>query len=139
MMLHTTFARAKTAGACIESYRKMGKVLGGISKWGSDTPIPLDKVIKVCVLQDAIWAFRCTIEPSENILSEFTCQCLEHSSHVVEAAQSLADKSLAARNAARNARNAARNAGDVARCAAWDAAWDAEHKWQTEMLLGLLK
>jgi len=62
-MLHTTFAKAKEQGACIESYRKMAKAVGGITKYGKNTPIGLDKVFEVCGLQDTIWAFRCTIEP----------------------------------------------------------------------------
>lgn len=45
-MLHTTFARAKEAGACASSYKKMAKALGGVKKYGLDTPIPLSKKSK---------------------------------------------------------------------------------------------
>jgi len=83
-MLHTTFAKAKEANACIERYKKMGKALGGIARYGKDTPVGLDKVLETCGLQDAVWCFRCTIEPPGNTLIEFTCQCAEHVLHFYE-------------------------------------------------------
>ncbi len=138
-MLHTTFNRAKKAGACIESYKKMAKALGGISKYGKDTPIPLDKIVEVCGLPNAIWTFKCTLESSEYILIEFACQCAEHTLHFYEdkypddkrprkaiqaARRCITDKSPAARDAAWDARDAAGDAWDAA-WAAWDAARDA--------------
>ena len=165
-MLYTTFAKAKGNNACIESYRKMGDALGGIIKYGKDTPIPLDKIMEVCGLQDAIWALRCTIEPSENLLIEFACQCAEHVLHFYEdkypddmrprlaiekARVCITDKSDAAGNAARAAwdtawaaagaaaRDAAWAAGDAAGAAAWAAAGAAESEWQKQTLLNLLK
>ncbi len=62
-MLYTTFALAHAAGACISSYRRMAKHLGGISKYGKDKPIPLDQVIEVCGVRDAFWALRCLSDP----------------------------------------------------------------------------
>jgi len=158
-MLHTTFALAKKNQACIESYRKMGDALGGITKYGKDTPIPLDKVIEILGLDDAIWTLRCTLEPSENFTIEFACRCAEHVLHfyedkypddkrprkAIEAARiCITDKSWdAAEAAARAAEAAARDAAwaaarDAAEATAWDAAWAAEVKWQTEMFLKML-
>ncbi len=139
-MLHTTFAKAKSQGVCTESYRKMAKALGGITKYGKNTPIGLDKVFEVCGLRDTIWSLRCTIEPSENILIEFACQCAEHVLHIyenqypedtsprkaIEAARTcITDKSQAA-EAARAAAEAARAAANAAWAAgAANAAWAA--------------
>ena len=137
-MLYTTFAKAHEEGACIESYRKMTKSLGGITKYGKDTPIPLDKVIEVCGLQDAIWSLRCTIEESENISIEFACRCAEHVLHffedkypndrrprqAIEAARNcITNKSLAAVSAA-SAASAARSAAYAA-VSAVSATWSA--------------
>jgi len=146
-MLYTTFAKAKEANACTESYRKMAEHLGGVRKYGKDTAIPLDEVLKVCGLQNTIWCFRCTTEPSNDILIEFSCRCAEHVLHffedkhpddkrprkAIEAARvCITDKSAA--GAAGAARDAAWAAG-AARVAAWaagaagwvagDAAWAA--------------
>ncbi len=43
-MLHTTFNKLHKYGACIDGYRKLAKYLGGVNKYGKDTPIPLDKI-----------------------------------------------------------------------------------------------
>lgn len=40
-MLYTTFKLAKETGACSESYEKYARHVGGIKKYGNDTPIPL--------------------------------------------------------------------------------------------------
>ena len=143
-MLHTTFARARKHNACMDSYRKMAKALGGISKYGKDTPIPLDKVLEVCGLVDAIWALRCTAEDSENFRIEFACRCAEHVLHIyeekypddkrprlaIEAARAcITDKSPAAWAAARAAGDAAWAAARAVSDAAWaadDAAWAAD-------------
>ena len=76
-MLHTTFAKAKEAGACIASYKKMAKAMGGVQKYGEDTPIPLDKVLEVCGLDDALWSLRIVIEPAEREIRLFFCDCAE--------------------------------------------------------------
>ena len=146
-MLNITFAKAKKSKACIESYRKLGNALGGITKYGKDTPIPLDKVLEVCGLQDAIWALRCTIEPSKNFIIELSCRYFEHVEYlwdakypgdkrprqaILAARTCLTDKSQAAGDAARVAGDAARAAG-----AAWDAG-AAEIEWQSRTLLELL-
>jgi len=131
-MRSTTFALAHKSNACVESYKKMATALGGITVYGKDTPIPLTRVLEVCGLDDAIWALRCTTEPSENIIIELACRCAEHTLHfyedkypddkrprlAIEAARvCIADKGAAAR--------AARAAAGAAAGAARDAAGDA--------------
>ena len=76
-MLHTTFRKAKEAGACSDRYKKMARALGGVRKYGIDTPIPLDKVLEVCGLEDTLWALRITIEPAEKEIRLFACDCAE--------------------------------------------------------------
>ncbi len=143
-MLHTTFRKAKDNGACIESYRKMAKALGGVTKYGRNMPLSLAKVIEVCGLADAIWCLRCTIEPAENILIEFACRCAERTlpnfesvypddkrpRQAIEAARRLrVDKSPAAWSAAMSACSAAWSAESAAwsaaRSTACSAAWSA--------------
>ena len=158
-MLNTTFAKLKENGACTEGYKKLAKSLGGVTKYGRDTPIPLSKIIESNGLQDTIWTLRATIEPSENILIEFACRCAEHVLHfyedkypndlrprkAIEAARvCITDKSETAKNKRDAAWAAARDAAwaaawDAARDAAWAAAGDAETEWQTKQLLELLE
>ncbi len=119
-MLNTTFAKAHKAGACTESYKKMATSLGGIAKYGKDTPIPLSKIVEACGLKDTIWALRCTQENSENILIEFACQCAEHVLHFYE------DKcpdDKRPRSAIISARACLNDKTDAVEDAAWYAAW----------------
>lgn len=153
-MLNTTFARAHQAEACIRSYKKMGAALGGIARYGRDTPIPLDKIVEVCGLQDAIWTLRCTIEPSENMLIEFACRCANHTLHfyedkypddkrprlAIEAARlCITDKSQAAGATAWDAWNAAWAAGDAGAAAGAARNAPAAGAWQIAQFLELLK
>src|SRR3990167_4233695 len=122
MMLHTTFAKAKEANACVESYKRMGDALGGITKYGKDTPIPLDKVLEVCGLTDAIWSLQCTTEPSENFLIEFACGCAEH---VLCFFEDKYPDDKRPRKAIEAARICLTDKSQAARAAAWRAAWNA--------------
>jgi hypothetical protein len=130
MMLHTTLAKCHEYNACTEGYKKLAKHLGGVTKYGKDTPIPLSVIIESNGLQDALWTLRCTVEPlevTEDILIEFACRCAEHvlihyeklypdqrPRQAIEAARvCIRDKSPAARAAGA----AARAAGAAARAA----------------------
>jgi hypothetical protein len=152
-MLYVTFRKAKEAAACMESYRKMGKALGGIAKYGKDTPIPLTKVIEVCGLNDAVWALQCTTENSDKLARLFACDCAERVLPIFERRYpddkrprtcievsrryAIGQATDQERDAARAAARAA--ARDAARAAAWDAAWDAEIEWQQKHLIVMLE
>ena len=166
-MLHTTFRKAKEAGACMESYHKMAKALGNVDKYGRDTPIGLDKVLEVCGLDDALWCLRIVIESADKEIRLFACDCAERALPLfekkypddkrpriaIETARrfALGEASKQELAAAGGARAAARGAawaaawaaaGDAARGAAWaaarGAACPAEREWQTQRFMQLL-
>ena len=143
-MLHTTFRLAKKGGACEESYKKMAKALGGVREYGMDTPIPLDKVLEVCGLNDALWSLRIVREDADREIRLFACDCAERVISIFESkypednrprkaietsrlfAEGKATKqALDAAGDAAWAAWAARDAAGAARAAAWDAAWAA--------------
>ena len=157
-MLHTTFRRAKWAGACPEGYEKMAKALGGDKRYGMDTPIPLDKILEVCGFDDALWALQIVIEPVEKEI-KLACDYASHALPIWEErypddprprqAIEMTRKyingqaTLAEVEAARAAAGDA--AGDTVRDAwaaraAWAAAEDieAEREWQRERLIEIL-
>jgi hypothetical protein len=137
-MLHTTFARAKEANACTESYHKFAKFKGGIRKWGKDTPFPLSEVLEVCGLNDALWALRIVIEPADREMRLFACDCAERVLPIFE--QQYPEDNRRPRQAIETARRFALGkatqeelaaawaaAVEVAEAAAtWDVAWAAE-------------
>ena len=77
-MLTTTFTKIKAEPGAAEIYKKLAEVLGGISRYGQDTPITVDIIVESVGLDAAIWAMRCTIEVPFKLLLEFACRCAEH-------------------------------------------------------------
>ncbi len=149
-MLTTTFTRLHKANACIERYRHLAELLGGINKYGRDTPITLAKIVETNGLENALWALRATVEPSDKLARLFACDCAERvlslfenkypddkrPRQAIEIARryAMGQASDKARAAARVAWAAAWAAGD----AAWAAAWAAEQKWQIQHFLEML-
>ena len=133
-MLYTTARKAREAGACFLSYYKMAKALGGIRKYGKDTPVPLNKVLKVCGLDDALWCLRIVIEPADKEIRLFVCDCAERvlpifetrypddkrPRQAIEASRKFANSEITIEELA-----AAGDAVWAARAAAGDAVWAA--------------
>jgi len=162
-MLTTTFRLAKEAGACVASYKRFAKHVGGITKYGKDTPIQIIDILDVMGLGDALWCLCCTQEKPEADYKAriFAADCAEHVLHIyedkypddkrpreaIQAARLFAEGKI--EDAARAAAWAA--AWDAARAVAWAATWaaaraaardaarDAERKWQVKRFKEVLE
>lgn len=67
-MLHTTFRLLKDAGACRGSYLMLARHLGGIKKYGRDTPIPLSVgVDKKFDWDDLFWTFAEAVPDEQHV------------------------------------------------------------------------
>jgi hypothetical protein len=77
-MLTTTFTKIKAEPGSAEIYKILAEALGGVSRYGQNTPITLDIIVESIGLDAAVWAARCTDELSFNLLLEFACRCAEH-------------------------------------------------------------
>jgi hypothetical protein len=67
MKLTTTFDRLKKAGVCEDGYKKLAKSLGGVTKYGLNTPINLLHILESNGVDDCLWALRATVEECEII------------------------------------------------------------------------
>ena len=85
-MLHTTFIRLHDRAACQESYRKLGRHLGGIKKYGLDKPIPFSVGFKAGFSTvDIIWALPAAVEPEAEVISHrFASDCAARVLHLYE-------------------------------------------------------
>ena len=164
-MLHTTFRKARKAGACLSKYKKMAKALGGVKKYGKDTPIPLDKILDVCGFDAALWCLCCVIEPADREIRLLACDFAEHTLPIFEKKypnnkqprQAIEiNRKFAEGKATRGELEAARDAvrgvaknvailatliaHDVAKAAAWAAGnkRDAERRWQEKKFREML-
>jgi hypothetical protein len=143
MLPTTTFRKLREAEACKPRYRRLAKKLGGIRKYGRDTPITLVQLLKHNGLEDTLWAISCSIDATpglDQLLRMFACDCAERallrereagrepdqrSWDAVAVARSYTEGKATSGelDAVRDAAGAA--ARDAARAAARDAAWAA--------------
>ena len=155
MKLTTSFALLKKAGACTDRYTFLAKALGGITKYGKDTPIDLLTILETNGVNDCLWALQATTEDASRITELIIADVAESVLHIyereyptdkrvrecIQARRAYANGEIdaaaraaawaAARDAARDAARAAARAvaraaaRDAARAAAGDAAWAA--------------
>ena len=147
-MLHTTFRKAREAGACSSEYNKMARFLGGVDKYGEDTPIPLDKILDVCGLDAALWCLQCILEPAEKEIGLLIGDFSEHTLPLLENLEKKYPDDARPRQAIETSRKFAGGELDAAQVAAWnadwaarDAAWDAEdaeRQWQEKKFREML-
>jgi hypothetical protein len=83
-MLTTNFVKIHAEKGSAGLYKNLTEALGGVSRYGQNTPITLDIIVESIGLADAIWAMQCTNEPPFNLLLEFACRCAEHALPVFE-------------------------------------------------------
>jgi len=57
-MIYTTYNLAVKHNACERALESWDKHVGGIKKFGADTPIPLTDILEVLGIDDCLWAFR---------------------------------------------------------------------------------
>lgn len=141
-MLYTTGKLARAAGACEERYQKYARHVGGVRKYGENTPVPLTDIAEVCGLEDALWCLRCTLtpKPTEMLAWHLAADFAEHVLHFFEKIYPRDGRPRRAIDAARLYADgkitvaAWAAAGDAARA----AAWDAEREWQTKRFLEVL-
>ena len=142
MKLHTTFAEIKKHDPCTDGYKKLAENLGGITKYGRDTPITLMQILDSNGVEDAIWSLRCGMD--EKFARLFACDCAEHVLYLFEAKYPNDDRPRKAIEVARRFADGGATTEELAaaRAAAWEAAWDAaraaargaEQEWQAERL-----
>jgi len=131
----------------------MAKAVGGIKKYGLDTPIPLDKILEVCGLNDTLWTLGIVLEPADREIRLFVCDCVERVLPLFEKKYPDDNRPRQAIETARKFANGQANkveldAADVAWAAGAGArnvagaagagAREAEREWQREKLLEML-
>ena len=83
MMPMTSLELLYEAGACAGRYKFLAKALGGITKYGKDTPITLLQILDINGLDDTLWALR-ACPGSERFSRLLACDYAEHVLHAYE-------------------------------------------------------
>src|SRR3990167_7615399 len=85
--LTTTFTLLRKADACTEGYKKLAKHLGGVTKYGVDTPIDLLTILDSNGLPDTLWCLRATQQEADvlTVARLFAIDCAERVLPIFEA------------------------------------------------------
>ena len=85
--LTTTFTLLRQADACTEGYRTLAKHLGGVTKYGADTPIDLLTILDSNGLLDTMWCLRATQQEADalTVARLFAIDCAESALPIFEA------------------------------------------------------
>ena len=69
--LSTTFSLLRERGACTEGYAKLARHLGGVRKYGADTPIDLETILESNNVSDMLWCLRAVPEEQKPLARRF--------------------------------------------------------------------
>ncbi len=135
----TTLAKIRAHSPCDGGYKKLCKSLGGIRKYGANTPITVRQIVESNGLADALWCLR-TMPEHSNRWRRLAVRYARSVQRLMTDPRSLAALDVAERHAtglatdgelkaaadaAWAARDAADAAAEAAGAAAEAAAWDA--------------
>ena len=131
-MLSTTLSALKVANACQPRYRHLYGSLGGLKKYGKDTPVTYLQILELNGLEDCLWALAHGNDEALLLMRLWALDCAERVQHHSEAAQKcnaitrlfLSGKATPEELAA--ARAAAWAAWSAAGAAAWNASKDKQ-------------
>jgi hypothetical protein len=111
---------------CADGWQKLVKSLGGIEKYGLDTPITVEQIVASNGLDDALWALKTLGHENKGWMRHFAVDCAESVKHLMQDERSLKALEVARRHADGLASDSELAAAWAdARAALWDAAWDA--------------
>ena len=114
-MITTTLATIKKYSPCAEGWRKLCRNLGGIKKYGADTPLSFQQIYESNGTEDMIWCL-CSLGPEhDSLVRHYAVDCAERVRHLL--------KDQRSRNALVVARRYADGDASVEElAAAWEAA-----------------
>src|ERR1019366_4001997 len=126
--LTTTFKQLKAAGACTEGYKKLATSLGGITKYGAETPISLIQILDSNGVEDCLWSLRAVDHPDRDKIARYiACDCAESVLWIYEKYNATDKRPHKAIRIARLFANSEATEQELkaAWAAAWGAAWEA--------------
>jgi len=130
----TTLAKIRAERPCHPGYGKLCRSLGGVSKYGKDTPVTFRQIYDILGYEDTLWCLCAIDEKWSGLLRHYAVDNVEDVRHLLTDERSLSALRVARRfvdgeatdEELNDARAAARAAAQAAaKAAARDAAWDA--------------
>jgi len=125
-LIFTTLAQIRSQRPCEDGYKELCTSLGGVRKYGKDTPVTFRQIFESNGYDDTLWCLR-TVDPKWFPLwRHFACDAADDVRHLMTDPRSTNAIDVARRHADGLATGEARAAAwAAAKDAAWDAARDA--------------
>ena len=80
----TTLRKIREYSPCEDGYKKLCKSLGGVRKYGEDTPVKFSQIVESNGLHDALWCLRTICPEHEREVRLYAADCAERVLHVFE-------------------------------------------------------
>ena len=118
-IIYTTLKQIRAHSPCEDGYKKLCKYLGGIEKYGEDTPVTFKQIYDSNGYDDTLWCLRTVDEKLFPLWRHFACDAADDVRHLM-----IDDRSLNAIDVARRFADGLATEEELtaARAAAWDAA-----------------
>ncbi len=84
MTMHTTLSKIREQSPCEDGYIKLCKNLGGVRKYGAETPLKFSRIIESNGVEDAIWCLRTICPKHEKEVRLFAADVAESVLHLYE-------------------------------------------------------
>ncbi len=84
MTMHTTLSKIREQLPCEDGYIKLCKNLGGVRKYGAETPLKFSRIIESNGVEDAIWCLRTICPKHEKEVRLFAADAAESVLHLYE-------------------------------------------------------
>ena len=131
----TTLAKIREFSPCEDGYKKLCKNLGGVRKYGKDTPVKFSQIVESNGLDDAVWCLQTICPEYEKEVRLFAADCAESVLHIyekkypddlrpreaIQAARDFAEGKITAAELTSASWAADRASFSAAACDAWDA------------------
>ena len=95
-IIYTTLKQIRAHSPCEDGYKKLCKYLGGIEKYGEDTPVTFKQIYDSNGYDDTLWCLRTVDEKWFPLWRHFACDAADDVRHLM-----IDDRSLNAIDVAR--------------------------------------
>lgn len=138
-MITLTLKEIRKHELCKDGWKKLTEGLGGIKKYGEETPITFEQIYDINGYDDTLWCLRVTEERYHHLWRHFAVDCAKQVEHLMGDERSKAALIVARSYASGEATGEELPASwDAAWSAAWSASWDTARSAARDAQIKLL-
>jgi len=82
-IIYTTLKQIRRNSPCEDGYKKLVKSLGGVGKYGKDTPLTFKQIYESNGYNDTLWCMMAVDEKWYPLWRHFACDCADDVRHLM--------------------------------------------------------